>query len=94
MIGEPDLGEQALSKVAEVGISSQLDEVEDLDVDIRTNPLQLMQGKVESVKIAGEGAAPPSVCLFSSITVSPCASKICWPLPFSIALSCTGSAGG
>jgi hypothetical protein len=56
MIGEPDLGEQALSKVAEMGIASQLDEVENLDVEIRTNPFQLMQGKVDSVTIAGEGA--------------------------------------
>lgn len=56
MFGQPDLGEQALSKVAEVGITSQLDEVENLDVDIRTNPFQLMQGKVDSVTIAGEGA--------------------------------------
>jgi LmeA-like phospholipid-binding len=51
----PDLGEQALSKVAEAGISSQLDEVEDIDVDIRTNPGKLMQGKVDSVAISGKG---------------------------------------
>jgi LmeA-like phospholipid-binding len=50
-----DLGEQALSKVAEVGISSQLDEVEEISVDIRTNPLKLMQGQVESVEISGSG---------------------------------------
>lgn len=55
MNGEPDLGEQALSKVAEVAISSQLDEVEEINVDIRTDPLKLMQGKVDSVSIAGEG---------------------------------------
>jgi LmeA-like phospholipid-binding len=51
----PDLGEKALSKVAEVGISSQLDEVEELNVDIRTDPLQLVQGQVESVEIVGSG---------------------------------------
>lgn len=56
MIGQPDFGEQAISKVAEIGISSQLDEVENLDVNIQTNPFQLMQGKVDSVMIAGEGA--------------------------------------
>jgi LmeA-like phospholipid-binding len=50
-----DLGEQALSKVAEIGISSQLDEVEEIDVSIRANPIQLMQGEVESVAIAGAG---------------------------------------
>jgi LmeA-like phospholipid-binding len=51
----PDLGEQALSKVAEVGISSQLDEVEDLNVDIRTDPLKIVQGQVDSVEIVGSG---------------------------------------
>lgn len=49
------LGEQALNKVAEVGISSQLDEVEHLDVDIKTDPFKLMQGQVDSVTVEGEG---------------------------------------
>lgn len=49
------LGEQALNKVAEVGLGSQLDEVENLDVDIQTDPLKLMQGQVDSVTIEGEG---------------------------------------
>ncbi len=51
----PDLGEKALSKVAELGISSQLDEVEDLNVDIRTNPGKLVQGQVDSVTVEGKG---------------------------------------
>jgi hypothetical protein len=51
----PDLGEQALSKVVEVGITSQLDEVEDLNVDIRTDPVKLVQGQVDSVDITGQG---------------------------------------
>ena len=33
-----NLGNQALSKVAEIGITSQLDTVENIDVDIRTDP--------------------------------------------------------
>jgi hypothetical protein len=49
-----DLGEQALSKIAEVGISSQLDAVEALDVDIKTDS-KLIQGELESVEIAGKG---------------------------------------
>jgi hypothetical protein len=49
------MGEQALDKVAEAGISSQLDEVEDVHVDIRTNPLKVMQGEVDSVDIDGKG---------------------------------------
>ncbi|MGL6339782.1 MAG: LmeA family phospholipid-binding protein [Waterburya sp.] len=54
-MNQPDLGEQAISKAAEIGLSTQLDEVEKLDVDIRTNPLDLMQGKLQSVEIEGEG---------------------------------------
>ncbi|WP_414585049.1 DUF2993 domain-containing protein [Scytonema sp. PCC 10023] len=49
------LGEQALNKAAEIGLSSQLDEVENLDVDVKTDPLKLLQGEVDAVKIEGEG---------------------------------------
>jgi len=49
------LGEQALNKAAEMGLSSQLDEVEHLDVHIKTEPLQLIQGHIDSVTIKGEG---------------------------------------
>ena len=51
----PDIGEQAISKTAEVGLNSQLDEVDELDVDVRANPTDLARGKVESVTIDGEG---------------------------------------
>jgi LmeA-like phospholipid-binding len=51
----PDLGEQAINKVAEMGIASQLDEVENLDVQIETDPLKLVSGAVDSVEIKGEG---------------------------------------
>lgn len=49
------IGEQALNKAAEIGLSSQLDAVENLDVNIKTDPLKLVQGELDSVKIAGEG---------------------------------------
>lgn len=52
---QPDMGEQALSKAAEIGLSSQLDEVENLEVDIRTDAGKLIQGELESVDIEGEG---------------------------------------
>ncbi|MFB2921808.1 DUF2993 domain-containing protein [Aerosakkonema funiforme] len=52
---QPGLGEQALSKAAEIGLSSQLDEVEELEVDIRTNPLKVIQGELDSVDIKGKG---------------------------------------
>ncbi|MBO3463629.1 DUF2993 domain-containing protein [Aetokthonos hydrillicola Thurmond2011] len=55
MTDSPGIGEQALNKAAEIGLSSQLDEVENLDVDIETDPLKLVQGQVDSVTIEGEG---------------------------------------
>ncbi len=54
-MNKPDLGEQAISKAAEVGIESQLDEVEELDVDVRANPLDVVGGKLESVTVDGKG---------------------------------------
>lgn len=51
----PDLGEKALSKVVEIGIASQLDQVGDIEVDIRTDPGKLVQGKLDSVSISGKG---------------------------------------
>lgn len=50
-----DLGEQAISKVAEMGLSSQLDEVETLEVNIQTDPLKLVSGAVDAVSVKGEG---------------------------------------
>jgi LmeA-like phospholipid-binding len=55
MPDNPGLGEQALNKAAEIGLSSQLDEVENLDVNIKTDPIKLVQGQVDSVTIQGEG---------------------------------------
>ena len=55
MSEQQGLGEQALNKAAEMGISSQLDQVEDLEVDIKTDPLKAIQGQVDSVTIEGEG---------------------------------------
>ncbi|HEY9691393.1 MAG TPA: DUF2993 domain-containing protein [Oculatellaceae cyanobacterium] len=49
------LGEQALNKAAEIGLSSQLDEVENLEVQVKTDPFKLMSGELESVSIEGEG---------------------------------------
>ena len=54
-MNSPDIGEQAISKAAEVGMESQLDQAEDLNVDIRTDPLDVVQGDLESVSVKGEG---------------------------------------
>ncbi len=50
-----DLGEQVLSKLAEVGVASQLDQVEELDVNVKTNPIKAIQGQVDSVSLEGKG---------------------------------------
>ncbi|HBL10623.1 MAG TPA: DUF2993 domain-containing protein [Cyanobacteria bacterium UBA11162] len=49
------LGEQALEKIAEIGLSTQLDEVERLDVAINTDPGKLVQGELESLTINADG---------------------------------------
>ncbi|WP_373539311.1 DUF2993 domain-containing protein [Chamaesiphon sp.] len=51
----PDLGSQALSKVVEIGLASQLDASEEIAVDLRTNPGNFIQGKLDSVEISGKG---------------------------------------
>lgn len=55
MPDEPRLEAQALSDAAEMAISTQLDEVENLDVDVRTDLLRMVQGQAESVAVAGQG---------------------------------------
>jgi hypothetical protein len=55
MSEQQGLGEQALNKAVEMGISSQLDKVEHLDVNIKTDPFKAIQGQVDSVDIEGEG---------------------------------------
>lgn len=55
MMGSSDLGEQALTTAAEVGMKTQLDEAEDLDVEVHTDTGKAMQGEVDSVDIKGEG---------------------------------------
>ena len=49
------LHEQALNKAAELGIASQLDEVEQLRVAVQADPFKLVTGEVDGVAIVGEG---------------------------------------
>ena len=51
----PNLGNKALSKVVEIGINTQLDEAEFIDVEIQTDPGKLVQGKLDSIAISGKG---------------------------------------
>lgn len=55
MSDEPGLEEQALSQAAEITISTQLDEVENINVDVRTNLLKMVQGQADSVSVSGQG---------------------------------------
>jgi len=51
-MSQSGLGEQALNKAAEMGLASQLDESENLEV-IKTDPLKLVQGQVDTIE--GDG---------------------------------------
>ncbi|PSR16317.1 DUF2993 domain-containing protein [filamentous cyanobacterium CCP3] len=53
--GNSDLGEQALSKAVEMGLTAQLDAVDTLAADIRADPVALIQGELESADIQGRG---------------------------------------
>ena len=55
MSDEPRLEEQALSLAAEMTLSSQLDEAENIDVDVRSDLLKVVHGEVDSVSIEGKG---------------------------------------
>lgn len=55
MPDEPRLEEQALSQLAEMTLSAQLDEAEKIDVDIETDLLEIVQGEADSVSIEGKG---------------------------------------
>jgi hypothetical protein len=55
MPDEPRLEEQALDNLAEIAVSSQLDAAEKIDVDIRSNLLDMVQGEADSVSIEGQG---------------------------------------
>ena len=49
------LGEQALNKIAEMALSSQLEEAERLEVQVKTDPSKLAHGEVEAIAIEAEG---------------------------------------
>lgn len=53
--GMEGLGEQALNKIAEFALSTQLNEAEQLEVRVKTDPSKLAQGELESLTIDGKG---------------------------------------
>lgn len=52
---EPRIEEQALSRAAEIGLSSRLEQAEVIDVNVKTDLFKIVQGQVDSIAIAGEG---------------------------------------
>ena len=50
-----NVGEQAINKLAKAGIEAKLDKSEGLDINIRTSPLDIMQGEIDSVSVKGDG---------------------------------------
>ncbi|MCY7320796.1 MAG: DUF2993 domain-containing protein, partial [Phormidesmis sp. CAN_BIN36] len=55
MSDQPKLEEQALSEALKLGLSSQLNEAENIEVHIETDLLKMVQGKVNSVVVEGQG---------------------------------------
>ena len=55
MFGTESLGEQALNKIAELALSSQLEDSDSLEVKIDTTPEKLTNGEIESLLIEGKG---------------------------------------
>jgi hypothetical protein len=70
MVDEPDLTEQAINKLFEIALSSQLDEAKQIEVDIRTEPTKLVQGQFDSVDISGEGMTLKQAVRIESIDIS------------------------
>lgn len=52
---QPNLEEQVISTAVEMGLSSKLDSADNLDVDVRTNLVDLVQGQAHSVSVSGQG---------------------------------------
>jgi LmeA-like phospholipid-binding len=55
MTDQPGLEEQAISEVLKRGLESQLDEVEAIDVQVKTDLIKIVQGKADSVTVEGQG---------------------------------------
>ncbi|MEH2180483.1 LmeA family phospholipid-binding protein [Nostoc sp.] len=55
MPNEHRLEEQFLSQEAEKQISNQLDEVEQIEIDVKTDLLKILQGQADGVAVAGQG---------------------------------------
>ncbi|MDZ8092281.1 MAG: DUF2993 domain-containing protein [Nostoc sp. DedQUE04] len=55
MPNEHRLEEQFLSQEAEKQVSNQLDEVEEIEIDVKTDLLKILQGQADGVSVTGQG---------------------------------------
>ena len=69
MTPESGWGEQALNKIAEIAISSQLEEFERLEVQIKTDLSKLAHGEVDSIDIRINGLAMPQDLVAEELNV-------------------------
>jgi hypothetical protein len=53
--GPTDLTEEVLNRLMEVGISSRFDEVDELEADVHSDPVKLLQGELEAANVKGKG---------------------------------------
>ncbi len=53
------IGQQVLKMAAEMGLSSQLEDAENIDIDIQGELLNILQGEADSVTLKGEGVVTP-----------------------------------
>ncbi len=50
-----NLVEETLSKLAETGVASKLDELDAIDINLQTNPIKAIQGEIESASLVATG---------------------------------------
>ncbi|MGC9528166.1 MAG: DUF2993 domain-containing protein [Limnospira sp.] len=64
-----EFGEQTLNQIAKVALSSQLDQAEELDVRVQTDPGKLVQGQLDSFFVNGSGLVVQSELRMESFEV-------------------------
>ncbi|MFB2835862.1 DUF2993 domain-containing protein [Floridanema evergladense] len=52
---QPNLEEKVISAALGMGLSNQLDSAENIEVDVRTSLVDIVQGKAHSVSVSGQG---------------------------------------
>ena len=50
-----NIAQDALNKLVETGVTSKVEEVEKIDINLQTNPLKAITGEIESVSLVAEG---------------------------------------